>query len=345
MESNRSKRSRSFSKSKLVMSLYRATKPSSAPLQQQHPYSTKPPKPTHANSSPASLEFLSNQPIKPKAPPAASPTAGSPVGFLIVKQEQVFPQQTPKLAFVVTERKPDSYRKLENFYGGVAEDDGVDDKAAKYISSVRERRKKIETENERTRSADKSAVRALFHDHSHPPFAAAAYFLPQHLFIVFSAVFFLVSAAPDFPGSFWVAFYWISIALMLFGSVTFVIGLILMPLVITLVLMFYVVGIVSNLSEIGRDILWPSPDSIKFEPDVNSNGNKEDGDYSSEDDGVDEYGEAARLHVGELYGLLFPGSWKSSPGDSTTNNITAISTGAKSAISPAILTTQLSGVC
>lgn len=125
------------------MSLYRATKPSSAPLQQ--PYTTKPPKPTPANStSPASLDFLSNQPIKPKAPPAASPTAGSPVSFLIVKQDQVFPQQTPKVAFVVTERKPDSYRKLENFYGGVAEDDGVDDKAAKYISSVRERFKNVE---------------------------------------------------------------------------------------------------------------------------------------------------------------------------------------------------------
>ncbi|XP_011098908.2 uncharacterized protein LOC105177442 [Sesamum indicum] len=68
------------------------------------------------------------------------------------------------------------------------------------------------------------------------------------------------------PAAFGSLFIGISIALMLFGSVTFVIGLILMPLVITLVLLFYFVGIVSNLSEIGRDILWPSPDSIKFEP-------------------------------------------------------------------------------
>ncbi|KAK4417911.1 hypothetical protein Salat_2203800 [Sesamum alatum] len=139
MESNRSKR-RSFSKSKIVMSLYRATKPSSAPLQ---PHSGKPPKP-NSSSSPTSLEFVANQPIKPKASPAASATAGSPVGFIIVNQDQVFPQQTPKVAFVVTERKPDSYRKLENYYGGVAEDDGVDAKAAKYISSVRERFKNVE---------------------------------------------------------------------------------------------------------------------------------------------------------------------------------------------------------
>ncbi|KAL0377279.1 UNVERIFIED_CONTAM: hypothetical protein Sradi_3033400 [Sesamum radiatum] len=53
------------------------------------------------------------------------------------------------------------------------------------------------------------------------------------------------------PAAFGSLFIGISIALMLFGSVTFVIGLILMPLVITLVLLFYFVGIVSNLSEIG----------------------------------------------------------------------------------------------
>ncbi|KAI3457821.1 hypothetical protein Pfo_014484 [Paulownia fortunei] len=134
MESIRSKR-RSFSKTKLVMSLYRATKPSSAALQ---PYSSKLPKPSPSNSLPTSVEFVANQPIKPKAPPSST-TAGSPVGFIIVKQDQVFPQQTPKVAFVVTDRNRDSYGKLENFYGGAAEDEGVDAKAAKYISSVQER--------------------------------------------------------------------------------------------------------------------------------------------------------------------------------------------------------------
>ncbi|KAL3829470.1 hypothetical protein ACJIZ3_018272 [Penstemon smallii] len=68
------------------------------------------------------------------------------------------------------------------------------------------------------------------------------------------------------PAAFGSLFVGISIALMLFGSVTFVIGFILMPLVITLVLLFYFVGIVSNLSEIGRAILWPTYDSNKFAP-------------------------------------------------------------------------------
>ncbi|KAL2529162.1 hypothetical protein Fot_21763 [Forsythia ovata] len=71
------------------------------------------------------------------------------------------------------------------------------------------------------------------------------------------------------PAAFGSLFLGISIALMLFGSVTFVIGVILMPLVITLVLLFYFVGILSNLSEFGRTILWPAsnnnaPDAINF---------------------------------------------------------------------------------
>lgn len=119
MDSNRTKR-RSFSKSKLIKSIYRAAKPSAAAAQQ--PYSTKlPPKATAANSSPA--------------PPGAA--AGSAVGFIIMNQEQIFPQPTPKVAFVVADR---NRGLLENFYGGAAaEDEGVDAKAAKYISSVQER--------------------------------------------------------------------------------------------------------------------------------------------------------------------------------------------------------------
>ncbi|KAG1363494.1 hypothetical protein COCNU_11G003210 [Cocos nucifera] len=49
-----------------------------------------------------------------------------------------------------------------------------------------------------------------------------------------------------------------SLALMLCGSVTFVIGFILMPWVIGLVMVFYFVGIVSNLSGLGRAILCPA---------------------------------------------------------------------------------------
>lgn len=117
MDSNRTKR-RSFSKSKLIKSIYRAAKPSAAA---QPPYSTKPPKPTAANSSPA--------------PPGAA--AGPAVGFIIMNQEQIFPQPTPKVAFVVAADR--NRGLLENFYGGAAEDEGVDAKAAKYISSVQER--------------------------------------------------------------------------------------------------------------------------------------------------------------------------------------------------------------
>ncbi|XP_073000416.1 uncharacterized protein [Typha latifolia] len=55
-----------------------------------------------------------------------------------------------------------------------------------------------------------------------------------------------------------------SLAMMLCGSVTFVIGFILMPWVIGLVVVFYFVGIVSNISGFGRAILCPnSPSSPK----------------------------------------------------------------------------------
>ncbi|KAF9606822.1 hypothetical protein IFM89_029279 [Coptis chinensis] len=54
----------------------------------------------------------------------------------------------------------------------------------------------------------------------------------------------------------------ISLALMLCGSVTFVIGFILMPWVLGLVIVLYFVGIVSNLSMLGRAILCPCPPAV-----------------------------------------------------------------------------------
>ncbi|KAI3713901.1 hypothetical protein L1987_72488 [Smallanthus sonchifolius] len=55
----------------------------------------------------------------------------------------------------------------------------------------------------------------------------------------------------------------ISLALMLCGSITFLIGFLLMPWVLGLVMLLYVVGIVSSLSMLGRAIfchtLSPSP--------------------------------------------------------------------------------------
>ncbi|KAL1539891.1 hypothetical protein AAHA92_24320 [Salvia divinorum] len=109
MDSSRTKR-RSFSKSKLIKSLYRAAKPSAA-----------------ANSSPAPYEFGVTNPSKPAPPPA--------VGFIIVNQEQAFPQPAPKVSFVVAER---NRGRAENFCAAAA-DEGVDAKAAKYISAVQER--------------------------------------------------------------------------------------------------------------------------------------------------------------------------------------------------------------
>ncbi|KAL5206016.1 hypothetical protein ABZP36_034225 [Zizania latifolia] len=49
-----------------------------------------------------------------------------------------------------------------------------------------------------------------------------------------------------------------SVALMLCGSVTFMLGFFLMPWVIGLACVFLFVGFVTNLSGIGRAILWPA---------------------------------------------------------------------------------------
>ncbi|KAE9454772.1 hypothetical protein C3L33_13342, partial [Rhododendron williamsianum] len=63
------------------------------------------------------------------------------------------------------------------------------------------------------------------------------------------------STPPISPAGFASLLLGISLALMLCGSVTFFIGFMLMPWVLGLVMFFYVVGIVSSLSMIGRAIL------------------------------------------------------------------------------------------
>ncbi|KAK6928542.1 hypothetical protein RJ641_007133 [Dillenia turbinata] len=89
------------------------------------------------------------------------------------------------------------------------------------------------------------------------------------------------------PTAFAYLFLGISLALMLFGSVTFVIGFILMPCIVGMILVFYAAGIVSNLSELGHAIFCSSsPSSNDKPPDVNSNGDEEDGDKTKENDGV-----------------------------------------------------------
>lgn len=53
----------------------------------------------------------------------------------------------------------------------------------------------------------------------------------------------------------------ISLALMLCGSITFFIGFLLMPWVLGLVMLFYVAGIVSSISMLGRAIFGQTPPS------------------------------------------------------------------------------------
>ncbi|XAR48192.1 hypothetical protein NMG60_11030929 [Bertholletia excelsa] len=69
---------------------------------------------------------------------------------------------------------------------------------------------------------------------------------------------------PISPAGFASLLLGVSVALMLCGSVTFFIGFMLMPWVLGLLMVFYVVGIVSSLSMMGRAILYhtvspPSP--------------------------------------------------------------------------------------
>lgn len=58
------------------------------------------------------------------------------------------------------------------------------------------------------------------------------------------------------PAGFAALLFGISMALILCGSVTFFIGFMLMPWVIGLIMVFYVAGILSSLSILGRSILY-----------------------------------------------------------------------------------------
>ncbi|KAM5568257.1 hypothetical protein ABKV19_016028 [Rosa sericea] len=68
------------------------------------------------------------------------------------------------------------------------------------------------------------------------------------------------AAAQISPAGFAALMLGISMALMLCGSVTFFIGFLLMPWVLGLVMVFYVAGVVSSLSVLGKSILcYASP--------------------------------------------------------------------------------------
>lgn len=73
---------------------------------------------------------------------------------------------------------------------------------------------------------------------------------------------FATASLSSSPATFASLFLGISLALMVFGSVIFVIGLVLLPCVVGLVILFYFVDGVSNLSCLGRAFLSP-PSSSK----------------------------------------------------------------------------------
>lgn len=104
-------------KGKLVMSFIRASKPSITTT-------TKTVKTSHNNHSQ----------IKP---PITGQRFASPPSSLIMNQEKVNPQPNHKVSYVIPP-KTGTYGVFDNPYGVVV-DEGVDAKAATYISSVQER--------------------------------------------------------------------------------------------------------------------------------------------------------------------------------------------------------------
>nr|XP_043632702.1 uncharacterized protein LOC122603914 [Erigeron canadensis] len=64
------------------------------------------------------------------------------------------------------------------------------------------------------------------------------------------------------PPGFAAIFIGISFAMMMFGSVIFVIGFLLMPLVVGLVMLFYLAGIVSNLTYLVGLVLCPTTNLV-----------------------------------------------------------------------------------
>ncbi|XP_062104575.1 uncharacterized protein LOC133815794 [Humulus lupulus] len=136
MESNRKRRG--FMKGKL-MPFYRASKPSS-----------------NNNNSMQYMTMSSSTTKVVNKPNQSSPSAAS-VGFL-VHQDYLIAQPKPKVSFVLPAAHHDygggggrdsSVVQRESLYGGVTVDEGVDSKAANYISMVQERFKLERVNSER----------------------------------------------------------------------------------------------------------------------------------------------------------------------------------------------------
>ncbi|KAM7506477.1 hypothetical protein LguiA_016930 [Lonicera macranthoides] len=141
-------------KGKLVMSFYRATKPSSTP----HQYNGKVVKPTThpLASSIASVGYIVNQdkvaPQQKQTMFSSNNSTAASVGF-IVNQEMVNPQPKQRVSFIMPDNGRDSYGMFDNPYG-IAGDEGVDVKAASYISCVQERFRLERANSERKKSQD-----------------------------------------------------------------------------------------------------------------------------------------------------------------------------------------------
>lgn len=121
MDSN-TKMRKGFMKGKLVMSFYRATKPST----NMQPYATTPTAKTVKTSHHTHIK-----------PSAAGQKATLPPSSLIMNQEKVNPPPKNKVSYAIPQTTG-TYGMFDNPYGVVV-DEGVDAKAATYISCVQER--------------------------------------------------------------------------------------------------------------------------------------------------------------------------------------------------------------
>ncbi|XP_052197526.1 uncharacterized protein LOC127804659 [Diospyros lotus] len=98
----------------------------------------------------------------------------------------------------------------------------------------------------------------IFHILHSPPLPLSTTIIP-FLNPSASSISASLSSLSSSPSAFASFFLGISLALMLFGSVTFVIGLVMLSWVVGLVFLFYFVAVFSNLSEFGLSILGHDP--------------------------------------------------------------------------------------
>ncbi|URE12799.1 hypothetical protein MUK42_21760 [Musa troglodytarum] len=104
-------------------------------------------------------------------------------------------------------------------------------------------------------SDPKSPLRALLHSLRHPSLPSTRHSHHHHLLL---GLRFGAAPVPSHSTDSALMLLRLSMPLILAGSVTFVIGFMLIPWVLEMLTVFYLAGIVSNLSVLGRAILFPS---------------------------------------------------------------------------------------